>query len=84
MELSDITSEHIKSGKQIVIVNFNNNGKMCLTFLVTDCKEPQVPGHPACALSYFDTVKEARQSIVKKYNEIGYPKNDCYLGTFFR
>ena len=82
MELQDVTSEMIKSGTQIVIVDFDNNGKECLTFLVTDCAKPEVPGYPARSLTYYNTVKEAREDIIKKYEEVGYPKNDCYKGTF--
>ena len=82
MELKDVTSDYIKFGKQFVIVDFKNNGGKCLTFLVSDVAHPQVPGYPACSLSYFDTVLEARDAIFKKYNEIGFPKNNCYLGSF--
>lgn len=84
MEISDVTVAHLKDRPgQIVMVDFNNDGGRCLTFLVDDVEHPQVPGYPAVSLSYFNSVKDARLAIVDKYNELGYwPKNNCFRNAF--
>jgi len=69
MEIQDLTQETIRD-KQIVIVEFLD--KHCLTFLVTDCKSPQVPGYPACALSYFKNSKKGLSEIKKIYKKLNY------------
>jgi uncharacterized UPF0146 family protein len=90
MELENIKKEHLENrnnenGGQIVIVDFDNNKKKCLTFLVDDIEKPNVPGFPAVSLSYFNTVAKARKEIIKKYRELNYnPKNNCHLYSFIR
>lgn len=86
MELCDIQIKHLKNAKrnnQLVIVDFDSNGEKCLVFLVEDSKSPQVPGYPAESLSYFDTVRDAREAIVEKYKQLNYfPKHKTFEGTF--
>jgi len=84
MELKDITIEHLKNRpRQIIIVDFDNNKGHCLTFLVSDCEKPQVPGYPAIGLTYFNSVKDARKAIEDKYKVLNYyPKNKKHEGTF--
>lgn len=82
MELNELTLNDLKE-KQIVVVEFAE--KHCLTFLVNDCKNPQVPGFPACSLSYYDNLEEARINIRKIYKKLNYkPKNNTGLKSVFR
>jgi len=82
MELKAITKDTLMRNKKIVIVKLSYNN--FLTFLVTDTQNPQVPGFPACSLSYFKTHKEAQLAIESLYKKVNYrPKfNEDLLGSY--
>lgn len=82
MELNDVTSEMIKTGTQIVVVELEEHNY--LTFLVTDCENPQVPGYPARSLTYFETLESARLAIKSLYEKIGSPKHHLAFDSVFR
>lgn len=72
MELNDLKIDDLKN-KQIVIVELTHH---VLTFLVKDIEHPQVPGYPACSLSYYDNIDLAKDAIYKKYRELDFfPKS---------
>ena len=75
METSDLTLNHFahRSAKLVVVKHAKNNYS---TFLVEDVEKPRIPGYPACCLTYYRTLKEARLDIKKTYERVNYsPKH---------
>ena len=81
MELVEVTKEMLERGKKIVIVKFSKTN--CLTFLVDDVAMPQVPGYPACSLSYFKSAQKAVIAIGEKYEEVLYTPKHPQYGYFY-
>ena len=82
MELKELTIKDLKQ-KQIVVVEFMD--KHCLTFLVWDVESPSVPGFPACSLSSYNNLKQARKEIKRIYKKVGYtPKFNCGFTNVWR
>jgi len=80
MEITDLTKSILRN-KQLVIVEFKD--KYYLTFLVRDVENPQVPGFPACGLTYFESYKKAQDAIIDKYKELNYyPINKGYKSIY--
>ena len=81
METKDLTLMDFanRQTKLVVVKHSKNNFS---TFLVADCEKPQIPGYPACCLTYYKSLKEAHRDIEKTYKRIGYtpkyPETGCW------
>lgn len=83
METKDLTLRDFKNihTKLVVVKHSENNFS---TFLVSDEEKPQIPGYPACCLTYYKSLKEAHKDIKRTYKRVGYtpkyPETDYWSG----
>jgi hypothetical protein len=73
MESKDLTLKDFignPDNKKIVIVKHAENNFS--HFLVIDSEKPQIPGFPACCLTYYNSKKEALEAMEEIYKKVGY------------
>ena len=89
METCDLTIDDFKvknkegieigRNKLVLVRHAENNFSI---FLVVDVEKPQVPGHPACCLSYYKSEKSGYEDIEKTYKRVDFCPNFPETGYY--